>query len=534
LIAECGFPDKVVQLVLMPGPELGKLLLPDERVAAVLFTGSTKVGANIANTLSARPGSRIPLIAETGGQNCMLVDSSALPEQVVDDVISSGFQSAGQRCSALRVLFLQEDVADKTIAMIIGAMRELHVGKPEFLRTDVGPVIDKNALNALENHVNYMQNKGKLLYQCALPPECEDGTFFAPRLYEISGIEILPEEVFGPVVHIVRYKATQLNEAIDAINSTGFGLSSGVHSRIETTCSLFAERIKAGNIYINRNTIGAVVGVQPFGGHGLSGTGPKAGGPAYVYRLSRGPNKVEQQTDQKALDNINFSKGKTLEQALHYLAQDNTGWSHLEVKERAIRVKLWIDTLSRDNMNTLPPTLTSQIDAMTCEAVSSQSGAITLTGPTGELNQLMMEARGTVLCLQQNDNNIIASIRQIAAALLSGNRVIHASSSLFEFDMGMQEAGIGQVYERVNLDSEKALQKILLAFELNAVAVCGPQGLAKLSDSILVSRPGALIPLIIETCGPILMQRFVTEKVVSNDTTASGGNASLLAMGDGD
>jgi len=534
LIAECGFPDKVVQLVLMPGPELGKLLLPDERVAAVLFTGSTKVGANIANTLSARPGSRIPLIAETGGQNCMLVDSSALPEQVVDDVISSGFQSAGQRCSALRVLFLQEDVADKTIAMIIGAMRELHVGKPEFLRTDVGPVIDKNALNALENHVNYMQNKGKLLYQCALPPECEDGTFFAPRLYEISGIEILPEEVFGPVVHIVRYKATQLNEAIDAINSTGFGLSSGVHSRIETTCSLFAERIKAGNIYINRNTIGAVVGVQPFGGHGLSGTGPKAGGPAYVYRLSRGPNKVEQQTDQKALDNINFSKGKTLEQALHYLAQDNTGWSHLEVKERAIRVKLWIDTLSRDNMNTLPPTLTSQIDAMTCEAVSSQSGATTLTGPTGELNQLMMEARGTVLCLQQNDNNIIASIRQIAAALLSGNRVIHASSSLFEFDMGMQEAGIGQVYERVNLDSEKALQKILLAFELNAVAVCGPQGLAKLSDSILVSRPGALIPLIIETSGPTLMQRFVTEKVVSNDTTASGGNASLLAMGDGD
>ena len=531
LMAECGFPKDVVQLVLIPGPTVGELLLPDERIAAVVFTGSTNVGANIAKILSARPGPRIPLIAETGGQNCMLVDSSALPEQVVDDVIASGFQSAGQRCSALRVLFLQEDVADDIIEMIIGAMKELHVGNPEFLHTDIGPVIDNKALNALEKHATYMKDKGKLLYQCALSPECEHGTFFAPRLYEIGGIDVLPQEVFGPVVHIVRYKAKRLNQAIDAINSTGFGLTSGVHSRIDTTCKAFAKKVKAGNIYVNRNTIGAVVGVQPFGGHGLSGTGPKAGGPAYVYRLTHLSSNTEQQAWQ---GDVSFSGGNTPKQTHTWLAQDKTSWSNLDVKQRAEGVKLWIEALTNTPMSPLPPTFKSQIETMIDEALATQSSAVTLPGPTGELNQLVLEARGSLLCLQHGDENIAASTRQIAAALLCGNSVVPASNSRFEFDQKMKAAGIHHAYERVSLKSEKALQEILLAPSLKGVAICGPQELVKLTDNILVTREGALLPLIVETSGPTLMQRFVSEKVISNDTTASGGNASLLAMGDGD
>ena len=215
LMGDCGFPADVVQLIFAQGHVVGDNLLPDSRVAAVMFTGSTAVGAEISRKLAQRPGRRIPLIAETGGQNCLIVDSTALPEQVVDDVISSGFQSAGQRCSALRVLYLQEDIADEIVSMIIGAMEELSVGNPAFLQTDVGPVIDQRALSALTAHVDYMQDisnqgKGKLLYQCEQSDECAHGTFFAPRLYQIDSIDVLQQEVFGPIVHVVRYEAKAL------------------------------------------------------------------------------------------------------------------------------------------------------------------------------------------------------------------------------------------------------------------------------------------------------------------------------------
>jgi RHH-type proline utilization regulon transcriptional repressor/proline dehydrogenase/delta 1-pyrroline-5-carboxylate dehydrogenase len=216
----------------------------------------------------------------------MLADSSALPEQVVRDVLASSFQSAGQRCSALRVLFLQSEVADKIITMLKGAMAELSLGDPALLPTDVGPVIDDEAKAVLEAHAQRMQREARLLFELPLPQEANGGSFFAPRAFEIDSLSRLTREVFGPILHVIRYRADRLDRVMDAINATGYGLTLGIHSRIDETARRIHERLKVGNAYVNRNMIGAVVGVQPFGGEGLSGTGPKAGGPHYLYRFA--------------------------------------------------------------------------------------------------------------------------------------------------------------------------------------------------------------------------------------------------------
>jgi RHH-type proline utilization regulon transcriptional repressor/proline dehydrogenase/delta 1-pyrroline-5-carboxylate dehydrogenase len=216
----------------------------------------------------------------------MLVDSTALPEQVVEDVLMSSFQSAGQRCSALRVLFIQADVADKMLKMLKGAMEELVVGDPAFLATDVGPVIDEDARQMLEAHKAKMAREARLIHEVALPKDCQHGTFVAPAAYEIEGIGKLEREVFGPILHVVRYRADRLDQVLDSIADTGYGLTLGVHTRIDATAQQVYRRLPVGNTYVNRNMIGAVVGVQPFGGQGLSGTGPKAGGPRYLYRFA--------------------------------------------------------------------------------------------------------------------------------------------------------------------------------------------------------------------------------------------------------
>ncbi|MEM8547843.1 MAG: bifunctional proline dehydrogenase/L-glutamate gamma-semialdehyde dehydrogenase PutA, partial [Pseudomonadota bacterium] len=305
LARAAGIPEDVVQLVVARGPLVGEQLVPDSRVQAVMFTGSPETGSWIARRLAERPDAPIPLIAETGGQNCMVVDSTALPEQVVDDVINSGFQSAGQRCSALRVLFLQEDIADKVIEMIVGAMRELYIGDPAMLASDIGPVIDQRALATLNAHVEKMAQTGRLLHACSAP-SADGNTFFAPRLYEISNLQLLEREVFGPIVHVIRYPAERLDDVISQINKTGYGLTFGIHSRIGQLTESIAAEVRAGNVYINRNMIGAIVGVQPFGGCGLSGTGPKAGGPHYLEQLLRSepPQPIsERQSALTAVDN---------------------------------------------------------------------------------------------------------------------------------------------------------------------------------------------------------------------------------------
>ncbi len=285
LLHQAGVPEEA--LILLPGgPEVGARLVESPQVAGVAFTGSTRTAWQINRALAAKDGPIPALIAETGGQNAMLVDSSALAEQVVADVLLSAFRSAGQRCSALRVLYLQDAIADRVLEMLAGAMLELRIGDPGQLATDVGPVIDDAARERLIRHVGRMQREGRLIQRLPLDPALAAGCFFAPHAFEIETIEQLEGEVFGPILHVVRFAGSRLDQVVDAINATGYGLTLGVHSRIDQTIERVLERARAGNIYVNRNIIGAVVGVQPFGGERLSGTGPKAGGPHYLPRFA--------------------------------------------------------------------------------------------------------------------------------------------------------------------------------------------------------------------------------------------------------
>ncbi|HKA47087.1 MAG TPA: bifunctional proline dehydrogenase/L-glutamate gamma-semialdehyde dehydrogenase PutA [Methyloceanibacter sp.] len=277
-----GVPVDVLHLLPGDGETVGAAVIRDPRIDGVAFTGGTGTGVAINRALAGRDGPIIKLIAETGGQNCMIVDSSALPEQVVDDALRSAFDSAGQRCSALRVLFLQDDVAQSMIDMLLGAARELAIGDPLDYATDVGPVIDAEAKSALEQHKLHMRREAKELLELPLPSACAHGTYVGPAIYAIPSLKLLPREVFGPILHVITFAGDHLAEVCEAVNATGYGLTLGLHTRVQATADFITERAKVGNLYVNRNQIGAVVGVQPFGGEGLSGTGPKTGGPNYV------------------------------------------------------------------------------------------------------------------------------------------------------------------------------------------------------------------------------------------------------------
>ena len=286
LMYEAGVPKNVLHIVTGEG-EVGAALVAHKDVRGVCFTGSTEVAREINRTLAAKDGPIVPLIAETGGQNAMIVDSSALPEQVIDDVVSSAFGSAGQRCSAMRIVCIQEDVADKMIRMLKGAMAELVIGMPHELSTDVGPVIDEDARNILVSHREALKGFGKFIYEVKLDPAMrEKGSYFAPCAYEIDTIDALKNEVFGPILHVVRFEKNKLGELLEDIDESGYALTFGVHSRIDEFQDYVVNRVRAGNAYVNRSMTGAIVGSQPFGGHGLSGTGPKAGGPYYLHRFA--------------------------------------------------------------------------------------------------------------------------------------------------------------------------------------------------------------------------------------------------------
>jgi RHH-type proline utilization regulon transcriptional repressor/proline dehydrogenase/delta 1-pyrroline-5-carboxylate dehydrogenase len=282
LLHESGVPDSALHLV--PGDGgVGAALVAHRDIAGVVFTGSTEAARSINRTLAAKDGPIVPLIAETGGINAMIVDATALPEQVADDVVTSAFRSAGQRCSALRLLFVQDDVADRMIEVIAGAARELKVGDPGDPATHIGPVIDLEAKRRLQAHIARMKQESRVHFAGAAPAS---GHYVAPHIFELSSAEQLSEEIFGPILHVVRYPADRLERVLQSIDNSGYGLTLGIHSRIDDTIDAVVERLQVGNIYVNRNMIGAVVGVQPFGGHGLSGTGPKAGGPHYLARFA--------------------------------------------------------------------------------------------------------------------------------------------------------------------------------------------------------------------------------------------------------
>jgi RHH-type proline utilization regulon transcriptional repressor/proline dehydrogenase/delta 1-pyrroline-5-carboxylate dehydrogenase len=281
LLHQAGVPASALHLV--PGDgSIGAALVAHPDVAGVVFTGSTEVARSINRALAAKDGPIVPLIAETGGINAMIVDATALPEQVADDVVTSAFRSAGQRCSALRLLFVQDDVADRMIEMISGAARELRIGDPRDPATHVGPVIDSEAKQRLEAHIARMKQQARAHFAGTAP----GGNYVAPHIFELSAADQLTEEVFGPVLHVVRYPADRFDRVLQSIERSGYGLTLGIHSRIDDTVEAVIDRLAVGNVYVNRNMIGAVVGVQPFGGHGLSGTGPKAGGPHYLPRFA--------------------------------------------------------------------------------------------------------------------------------------------------------------------------------------------------------------------------------------------------------
>ena len=537
-----GLPEDALQLIVAPGKGVGELLLPDERIQAVMFTGSTQTGTLISQTLAMRGTEQVPLIAETGGQNCMIVDSTALPEQVVDDVIHSGFQSAGQRCSALRVLYLQEEIADDVIEMLIGAMKELSIGNPAALSTDVGPVIDEKALRALLCHEAVMKERGKLLHQCPLPKDTENGTFFPPTLYEISDISVLEKEVFGPVVHIVRFKAKDIDNVVEHINSTGFGLTMGIHSRIEERAHRLAKQSRAGNVYINRNMIGAIVGVQPFGGRGLSGTGPKAGGPNYLARLrmEKATPKPSVIDEPELADNALTGNDQATEQADQFMQQaysvENV-WRHTPLNDRISMVRQLLAKVAdvdiveelADDLNKTLATARAQLTAVDKVMRAPKQ----LPGPTGESNILYLEPRGTLVCFADKDVTFEYWTLSIVTALATGNCVVAVVSDLFydeavafreKFVSVGGEQGIFQVARLAHLDS------LLMHERLAGVVVDSSTDRSARITSMLADRQGAILPVITAEYNDKLIMRLVTEKTVSIDTTASGGNTSLMTL----
>lgn len=407
LLREAGVPAGAVQLLPGDGETVGATLVADARTRAVMFTGSTEVARLINKTLSSRldaDGRPIPLIAETGGQNAMIVDSSALAEQVVADVLQSAFDSAGQRCSALRVLCLQEDVAERTLEMLKGAMQVLVLGNPDRLSTDVGPVIDAEAKRTIDTHIAAMQEKGRAVTLMPLPEVCAHGTFVAPTLIEIDTLADLEREVFGPVLHVVRYRRSELDQVLEQIRATGYGLTLGIHTRIDETIAHVIERAHVGNIYVNRNVVGAVVGVQPFGGEGLSGTGPKAGGALYLQRLlAKRPAGLP----------------KSLARALvadNRPAQAN-GDSKLAPRAALVALRDWL-IAERE------PMLAARCDGYLANLPAGATAV--LPGPTGERNTYTLGARGTVCCVPSTPSGARA---QLAAVLATGNHALFSGAA---------------------------------------------------------------------------------------------------------
>jgi len=529
LFREAGVPPDVLRLLTGPGEPVGEALFGDSRIKGVMFTGSNEVARLISRRLAARPDAPVPLIAETGGQNAMVVDSTALLEQVVDDVISSGFNSAGQRCSALRVLFVQEDIADDLVEMLVGAMRELRIGDPADLATDIGPVIDEAARARLQGHVDCMREAGTLLHVCDTR-ELPEGTFFAPRLYQIDRIERLRQEVFGPIVHIVRYHNSEVETLAARINATGFGLTFGVHSRIEDTVETLAAGVEAGNIYVNRNIIGAVVGVQPFGGHGLSGTGPKAGGPLYLPRLVRPAPPAQDSSPTPPETRATALPAPDMEAVVGQLALARASWGEVAPGQRLdclVRLRVLARAVVHGDLDLLET------------RYRSLAAPIVLPGPTGETNTLSFHPRGTVAVLADAATSLSSVLVMAAAAQLAGNAALlvgvgDAYPSLMRVRNLLGEAGFPDALSAVAGCPQAGATESLLGHGALAAVACRSPALSAAAAAVFAAREGAILPVIDEPFGPYYLDRFVLERSISNNVTASGGNTALMSLGETD
>jgi RHH-type proline utilization regulon transcriptional repressor/proline dehydrogenase/delta 1-pyrroline-5-carboxylate dehydrogenase len=485
LIHESGLPPEVLQLLPGSGAVVGDALTRNPAVSGICFTGSTLTAQRINRNMAGSLPADAPLIAETGGLNAMIVDSTALPEQVVRDVVASAFQSAGQRCSALRMLYVQKDVADKFLEMLFGAMDELRVDDPWYLHTDVGPVIDMAAKDKIDGHCRKMQQEGKLLKQLKTPGS---GIYVGPAVIKVDGIEDLEEEIFGPVLHIATFNAEKIDKVVDAINAKGYGLTFGLHTRVDNRVEQIVKRIKVGNIYVNRNQIGAVVGSQPFGGEGLSGTGPKAGGPWYVPRFYRPAVSTYEQGDASVID----------DNALQGLV------------DKALKLPERLDNSA---------TVAKLAKALNVEPVDVPAFDVSeLPGPTGETNQWSTHPRGLVLCLGPGRE---AAIRQMLVALETGNRAVVISDGLDADTKTIQDMKLSVVVAEGSIDPA-ALAGLS---GINAVCSQTTADQMKKHREAMAQRDGELIPLINE----LNPQRYMMERHLCIDTTAAGGNASLIA-----
>jgi RHH-type proline utilization regulon transcriptional repressor/proline dehydrogenase/delta 1-pyrroline-5-carboxylate dehydrogenase len=499
LLHAAGVPRAALQLLPGRGETVGAALVADARVRGVLFTGSTEVARLLQRTLAGRlnpDGQPVPLIAETGGQNAMVVDSSALAEQVVQDVITSAFDSAGQRCSALRVLCVQREAAARVREMLLGAMRELQVGDPRWLATDVGPVIDHEARANIERHIAAMRARGFAVGQPVAAPEA--GCFVPPTLIQIPSLAELGREVFGPVLHLLSYEREALPALLGQINATGYGLTGGVHTRIDETVVQVASTLRAGNLYVNRNVVGAVVGVQPFGGEGLSGTGPKAGGPLYLLRLlaARPDDAARRAVDAAGPDALAPVRGFDLGGARPAAAEALAVWAASQ-GEHALAAAV----------RELP-------------ARSPAGRWRSLPGPTGEANLYAVGPREHVLCLAADD---AARLRLLAAVLAVGGRAVWPAEA-----QALWARLPDAVQERVLLAQDWTRGDVPLDAALHA----GPAASLQAAAVALAARPGPIVGLVQATAdGRVPLERLVAERSLSVNTAAAGGNASLMTIG---
>lgn len=478
LMHEAGVPREVLQFLPGLGEIVGATLTSDARIRGVVFTGSTEVAQSINRTLAKQAEVDIALIAETGGQNAMIVDSSALPEQVIQDVLISAFDSAGQRCSALRVLCLQEDIADHVMEMLQGAMKELRVGNPAQLATDIGPVIDEEAQKNLLAHIERMRQNGHAIHQVDLDPSCQQGTFVAPTIIEIEALSQLQREVFGPVLHVLRYRRERLPQLIDAINATGYGLTLGVHSRIDETVDFVVKHAHVGNIYVNRNIVGAVVGVQPFGGEGKSGTGPKAGGPLYLKRLQQAGGVL-------VLENLTPPVPSVAEQ-----------------------LRAWCRTKGEDMLG-------QYVDYYDTQALSGRS--MSLPGPTGETNTLSFVPRGKIACFALTKE---VFLNQLAAVLVTGNIAVVDPILVTLLPKGLPR----KIRDKIVMQSFASMPDLYM--------VLVEESQARKWRIPLAQRDGALVQVVLVSHDkPVPLWRLVAERAVCVNTTAAGGNASLMTLG---
>ncbi|WP_280549992.1 bifunctional proline dehydrogenase/L-glutamate gamma-semialdehyde dehydrogenase PutA [Halomonas sp. 11-S5] len=495
LMREAGLPEATLQLLPGDGPTVGGPLTSDTRIAGVCFTGSTPVAQIIHKALAQNAGPDAVLIAETGGLNAMIVDSTALTEQAVRDILISSFQSAGQRCSALRMLYVQEEARERLLNMLDGAMDALTIGDPWNTDTDVSPVIDAEAQADISAYVAAKKKAGKVLKTLPAP---DTGTFVTPAVVEVGGIEDLEREIFGPILHVATFKARDIDKVVDAINDQGYGLTFGLHTRIDDRVQQIVERVHVGNVYVNRNQIGAIVGSQPFGGEGLSGTGPKAGGPLYVTRFRR----------TAAVERHDAPQGKSV--PLEDLQSAIDGLDPRNWAARPDRVEVLRKAMSGKG---------GVIRKALAETAALDMTPQTLPGPTGESNRLAMYPKGPVLCLGPT---LDIAIAQAVQALGAGCAAVLVAPGAAQAVQQLKSAGAPVAA----LDGSVAAETLTTVKEVAAVAAAGDSDWTRELRIALAGREGAIVPLETQTISP---ERYVVERHLCIDTTAAGGNASLLA-----